>query len=51
MISEKQRSRVEGYIAKGIEEGRGWCAAAADRRGWTAATLCSRRYSPMSTTR
>ncbi|EUA16241.1 aldehyde dehydrogenase family protein [Mycobacterium xenopi 4042] len=28
LISEKQRSRVEGYIAKGIEEGRGWCAAA-----------------------
>ena len=52
LISEKQRDRVLGYIAKGQEEGRhARSSAAAGRRTCRRAGSSSRRCSPTSTTR
>ena len=51
LISEKQRARVEGYIAKGVEEGARMVTAAGAPRAWTAASTSSPPCSPTSTTR
>jgi aldehyde dehydrogenase (NAD+) len=47
MVSEKQWLRVQGYIRKGIEEGRAcWRAAKGDRTARGTAGLCVRRCLP-----
>ena len=51
LISEKQRARVEGYIAKGIEEGARLVCGGGRPEGLDAASSCSPRCSPTSTTR
>jgi aldehyde dehydrogenase (NAD+) len=50
LVAERQRDRVEGYIAKGIGRGPRWPPAAAAPRTSTAATTSSRRCSATSTT-
>lgn len=47
MVSEKQWLRVQGYIRKGIEEGRAcWRAAKGGRKARGTAGLCVRRCLP-----
>jgi len=50
LVAERQRDRVESYIAKGSARARVWWSGAGGRRAWTAAGTSSRRCSPTWTT-